>query len=152
MLILLCFCALDEPETWRNSFQRRFDNQWKYLGDGCSCSRETWTHLDNASFCTVSYRKFDLKELTVLCYLIRPHLAGHAIKWGSIHNGRRPTQSWARNVRPFTRQTFLHSHQRGVYIGSLSSIAFLLLGRGSQTIIDTRWGDGEGGGTVIVFW
>ncbi|XP_022805123.1 methyltransferase-like protein 7A [Stylophora pistillata] len=70
----------DETETWRNSLQRRFDKQWKYLSDGCSCSRETWTHLDNAGFSTVSYKKFDLKELIVLCYLMRPHLAGYAIK------------------------------------------------------------------------
>lgn len=79
-----CFYFLehvaDEPGTWRNKFQRTFDNQWKYLSDGCSCSREIWTFLENAGFSTVSYEKFDLKELMFIAYLMRPHVAGFAVK------------------------------------------------------------------------
>ena len=70
----------DEPETWRNKFQRTFDNQWKYLSDGCSCSCETWTFLDNAGFSNVHYQKFYLNELMVIAYLMRPHIAGYAVK------------------------------------------------------------------------
>ena len=74
-----CFVS-DEPDTWRSSFQRTFDNQWKYLSDGCSCSRETWTYLDSAGFTSVCYEKFILEELMVIAYLMRPHLVGYAIK------------------------------------------------------------------------
>lgn len=70
----------DEPDTWRNSLQRTFDNQWKYLSDGCSCSRETWTYINNAGFTRVWYEKFSLEQLMVIAYLMRPHLAGYAIK------------------------------------------------------------------------
>jgi len=70
----------DEPETWRNKVQRTFDNQWKYLSDGCSCSRETWTFLDNAGFSSVCYEKFYLNELMLIAYLMRPHIVGYAVK------------------------------------------------------------------------
>ena len=70
----------DEPETWRNKFQRSFDNQWKYLSDGCSCSRETWTFLGNAGFSSVCYEKFYLNELMLIAYLMRPHMVGYAVK------------------------------------------------------------------------
>lgn len=70
----------DETETWRNSLQRRFDNQWKYMSDGCSCCRETWTYINNAGFTSVWYEKFSLEQLPVMAYLMRPHLVGYAIK------------------------------------------------------------------------
>lgn len=70
----------DEPGTWRNALQRTFDNQWKYLSDGCSCNRETWTYINNAGFTSVWYQKFLLEELMVIAYLMRPHLVGYAKK------------------------------------------------------------------------
>lgn len=70
----------DNPETWRHSFQRTFDDQWKYLSDGCSCCRETSTYLENAGFSSVCYKKFYVNELMLIAYLMLPHIAGYAVK------------------------------------------------------------------------
>lgn len=70
----------DESGTWRNTFQHKLENLWKYFGDGCSCTRQTWTFLDNAGFSQVHYEKFLMSGLRVIGYLMRPHIVGYAVK------------------------------------------------------------------------
>ncbi|XP_053312015.1 uncharacterized protein LOC128473810 [Spea bombifrons] len=45
-----------DPTSWYYFFQKILDPTWKYIGDGCKLTKETWKFLENAGFSEVKLR------------------------------------------------------------------------------------------------
>nr|XP_060619989.1 N6-adenosine-methyltransferase TMT1A-like [Anolis sagrei ordinatus] len=63
--------------SWRYFWQQVCDPTWKYLGDGCSLTRETWKDLEKANF---SELKLQHINAPLNWSLVRPHILGYAVK------------------------------------------------------------------------
>lgn len=64
-----------ECGSWSCRLQNGIEPIWKVMFDGCHPNRQTWLALENASFKSVDYRRFQ-----VSFPIVSPHIAGVAIK------------------------------------------------------------------------
>ncbi|XP_063808328.1 thiol S-methyltransferase TMT1A-like [Pseudophryne corroboree] len=65
------------PSSWNYFFQIILDPTWKYIGDGCKLTKETWKYLEKANFSQVKLRHiiapFNWNP-------VKPHIVGYAVK------------------------------------------------------------------------
>ncbi|KAM3933018.1 thiol S-methyltransferase TMT1A [Leptodactylus fuscus] len=66
-----------DPSSWNYFFQIILEPTWKYIGDGCKLTKETWKYLEKSKFSDVKYKH-------VLAPFkwspVRPHIFGYAVK------------------------------------------------------------------------
>ncbi|XP_059812022.1 N6-adenosine-methyltransferase TMT1A-like [Hypanus sabinus] len=66
-----------EKTKWRHFFQHVFQPAWRYFGDGCLLTSETWTNLEKAKF-----SKLNMKHICepLGFNLIYNHVVGYGVK------------------------------------------------------------------------
>ncbi|XP_018420042.1 PREDICTED: methyltransferase-like protein 7A [Nanorana parkeri] len=66
-----------DPSSWNYFFQIILDPTWKYIGDGCKLTKETWKYLEKSKFSDVKLRHIiaPFKHSPV-----KPHIIGYAVK------------------------------------------------------------------------
>ncbi|XP_072104747.1 thiol S-methyltransferase TMT1A-like [Mobula birostris] len=66
-----------EKTKWRYFFQHVIQPAWRYFGDGCFLTRETWINLEKAKF-----SKLNIKHITepLAFNLIYNHVVGYGVK------------------------------------------------------------------------
>jgi ubiquinone/menaquinone biosynthesis C-methylase UbiE len=73
------FLFIEHVAAPQSSRLRRIQNLvtpvWKQLGDNCHPNRETWTALEHAGFCDVSYER-----ITAPLPVVSPQIIGSALK------------------------------------------------------------------------
>ncbi|XP_048474944.1 putative methyltransferase-like protein 7A isoform X1 [Rhincodon typus] len=63
-------------ETWLRFIQHVIQPAWRYFGDGCYLTRDTWVNLEKANF-----SELNLKHIIApLTSLIKYHIVGYAVK------------------------------------------------------------------------
>ncbi|KAM5181221.1 thiol S-methyltransferase TMT1A-like [Mantella aurantiaca] len=66
-----------DPSSWNYFFQNILDPTWKYLGDGCLLTKETWKYLEKSKFSDVKLRHINAP----FNYSpVKPHIIGYALK------------------------------------------------------------------------
>ncbi|KAM4701089.1 thiol S-methyltransferase TMT1A-like isoform 1-T1 [Discoglossus pictus] len=65
------------PDSWNYFIQIILDPTWRYIGDGCKLTKETWKYLDSANFSEVKLRHI---KAPFKWSPVRPHIIGYAIK------------------------------------------------------------------------
>ncbi|XP_006030794.1 methyltransferase-like protein 7A [Alligator sinensis] len=67
----------DDPSSWGYFWQQICEPTWRYLGDGCCLTRETWKDLEKAKFSQLELCHINgpMKWSPVL-----PHIIGYAVK------------------------------------------------------------------------
>ncbi|MEE6471859.1 hypothetical protein FKM82_009400 [Ascaphus truei] len=65
------------PSSWTYFVQKILDPTWKYIGDGCRLTKETWKYLENAKFSEVKLRHI---QAPYKWSPVRPHVIGFAVK------------------------------------------------------------------------
>ncbi|XP_063808327.1 thiol S-methyltransferase TMT1A-like [Pseudophryne corroboree] len=66
-----------DPSSWNYFFQIILDPTWKYIGDGCKLTKETWKYLEKANFSQVKLRHI---TAPFKWSPIKPHIVGYAVK------------------------------------------------------------------------
>ncbi|NXS62174.1 MET7A protein, partial [Brachypteracias leptosomus] len=66
-----------DPSSWTYFWQKVCDPAWKYLGDGCSLSRETQKELEKTNFSELNLRCI---RVTPHWSPTSPHIIGYAVK------------------------------------------------------------------------
>ena len=70
----------DKEGTLRRSFQNLAPHTlWRFFSDGCQPNRETKKIIE-CEFKKTKIRKYYQKNMSLLNYLINPHIIGEAIK------------------------------------------------------------------------
>ncbi|MBN3301730.1 MET7A protein, partial [Amia calva] len=68
--------VLADPSSWTYFFQHVLQPLWRYFGDGCELTRQTWKDLEAAGFSDLKLRHIEAP----LSPLIKPHVMGYAVK------------------------------------------------------------------------
>ncbi|OCT95815.1 hypothetical protein XELAEV_18013505mg [Xenopus laevis] len=66
-----------DPASWNYFFQRILDPTWKYIGDGCKLTKETWKYLESGKFSDVKLRHIQAPSKYSP---VKPHIIGYAVK------------------------------------------------------------------------
>uniref|UniRef100_A0A8C8SFR3 Methyltransferase type 11 domain-containing protein n=1 Tax=Pelusios castaneus TaxID=367368 RepID=A0A8C8SFR3_9SAUR len=65
------------PSSWEYFWQQIYNPTWRYLGDGCCLTRETWRDLEKAGFSELKLRHI---RAPLSWSPTRPHIIGYAVK------------------------------------------------------------------------
>uniref|UniRef100_A0A6I8SY65 Transmembrane serine protease 12 n=1 Tax=Xenopus tropicalis TaxID=8364 RepID=A0A6I8SY65_XENTR len=66
-----------DSASWNYFFQRILDPTWKYIGDGCKLTKETWKYLESSKFSEVKLRHI---QAPYKLSPVKPHIIGYAVK------------------------------------------------------------------------
>ncbi|CAM5168693.1 unnamed protein product [Eretmochelys imbricata] len=66
-----------DHSSWGYFWQQIYNPTWRYLGDGCCLTRETWKDLEKAGFSELKLRHIDAP---MSWNPTRPHIIGYAVK------------------------------------------------------------------------
>ncbi|XP_074836336.1 thiol S-methyltransferase TMT1A-like [Carettochelys insculpta] len=66
-----------DRSSWGYFWQQIYNPTWRYLGDGCCLTRETWKYLEKAGF---SELKLQHINAPLSWNPARPHIIGYAVK------------------------------------------------------------------------
>nr|XP_006131219.1 methyltransferase-like protein 7A [Pelodiscus sinensis] len=66
-----------DRSSWGYFWQQVYNPTWRYLGDGCCLTRETWKELEKAGFSELKLRHI---QAPLSWNPTRPHIIGYAVK------------------------------------------------------------------------